>query len=326
MANFYIHLFIFCFIVSSTHAYFLSKRYSRKLAPIVWGEKINWNPKIDNFKLLLSICLFSCPIILLKSLLQINLNNPVVNYTSFGLITTINIFCIWFDLKKNDTNKGVSELKKTLISEDLEKLKIKQNVLEDISNNTIKKVNNNYKEVLNLKKETLENLSHIKQDILIIRKETKKNKFQITENFNMINNEISKIKEKLKPQKKVSDIRDKKINKVKSEFKKLVNDLRNFDYYDDKNSVLINKFHGISELESYQILVIFFQRYYNIPEDKTKNIIYNIFNNHFSISLNNGINSGNWANFKKKVLDDIENQTFFSDLMLNYNKTHSTVE
>ena len=254
-----------------------------------------------------------------------------------------------FELKHTELEKTSTDInlklnnnsyKNEIFEKDIESLKLKSNQLEHKTINTNSKVDNYYQEIKGIK----EISKKTNQDIIDARKETKKNKSDFDEEFNEVkekinqnkadsnnklketNNEISKIKDKLKPKKRDSDIRDEKINKIKSEFKILVNDLQKFKYYDDKNNVLINNLHGISELESYQILVIFFQRYYNFPEEKTNNIIYDLFNDHFSISLVNGINSGNWTNFKKKILDDIENQTFYSDLMLNHNKRHSTVE
>jgi hypothetical protein len=331
----YITLYLICIILSLSHIGLFSKRYTEKLAPYLWNDKTNWNPNIDRLKLLLSLTLLIFPIMLLKSFFKYNSNNIYFNYTGFSLLIILLIFCFWLDLKKInsikkitffskkiETEEDFSTQKIDLIKKDLYKLNIKHNKLEEISTNTICKINSNYEEMLNFNNKTLKNVSDISLDIVKIKQENKKDKSNLTHSFK----EISKIKEKLKPKKRVSDIRDERINKIKSEFKILVNDLQNFEHYENKKRVLINNFYGIKELEIYQILVIFFQRYYNISEHQTRNIIYDLFNNHFSISLDNGINSGNWSDFKKKILNDIENQTFYSDLILNYNKIHSTVE
>jgi hypothetical protein len=327
----YISLYIIFIIISLSYAGIVSKRYTEKLVPYLWNDKTNWNPNIDRLKLLLSSTLFISPIIFFKSFIKYNSSNIYFNYLGFSILIILLTFCFWFDLKKINHMKEIKIFNKKNDTADefknnLEKLKVKQDKLEFISRDIISKVDNNHNEVLNFKEDTLDNFSDVEKGVSKIRKETKENRLYFTENFNVINNELSKIKDKSKPKKRVSDIRDEKINKIKSEFEILVNDLRKFEYYDDGNSLLLNNSHGISELESYQILVVFFQRYYNFPEEKTNNIIYNLFNDHFSISLVNGINSGNWNNFKNKILDDIENQIFYSDLILNHNKIHSTVE
>ena len=335
----YITLYIIFIIISLSYAGLVSKRYTEKLAPYLWNDKINWNPNVDRFKLLLSFVLFTSPIALFKAFINYNSSNIYFNYTGFFVLIILLIFCLWFDLKKiksikeikifskkDDTSSDVHELKTHSLTDYLEKLKAKQDKLEETSNVTISEIDKNYKEVLNFKEETLDKLSQNILSVRKIKKEVGENKVYFTESFNLVNKEISKIEEKLKPKKRISDTRDAKINQIRYEFQILVNDLRNFENYDDKNRILINNSYEISELESYQILLIFFQRFYNFPNDKTNNIIYNLLNEHFSISLVNGINSGNWSNFKKTILNDIENQLFYSDLILNYNKIHSTVE
>ncbi|MDD7914781.1 McrB family protein [Polaribacter ponticola] len=223
----YITLYFTCIIASLSHIYLVSKRNTEKLAPYIWNDNSHWNPNIDRLKLLFSAVLIVSPVLLLKSLIKFNSNNIYFNYTGFSLIILLIIFCFWFDLKKinsikeikifskkDDTSSDAHELKNSSLINDLESLKVKQDKIDSISMDIISKVDGNYKETLNFKKETLDNLSVIKKDLLKTRKEAKENKTSCTESFKLVNNEISKIKEKSKPKKRDSLKREENINQI----------------------------------------------------------------------------------------------------------------
>jgi hypothetical protein len=327
----YISLYIIFIIVSLSYAGIVSKRYTEKLVPYLWNDKTNWNPNVDRLKLLLSSTLFISPIILFKSFIKYNSSNIYFNYLGFSILIILLTFCFWFDLKKinhmkevkifnkkNDTGIEADEFKNNL-----EKIKVKQDKLESISIDIISKVDYSYNEVLNFKEETLDNLSDIEKDVLKIRKETKENKSSYTNNFKLINDEISKIKGNSKSKKRETLKRSENINRIESEFEILISDLNKFPHFDSNKKVILNKKYKITELQAYQILLLFFQNKYKFSPKNTNEIIYSLFNKYFGnlTEVKKGditnMNKGNWKEYKnRKHLSNVKNEELYSQLNL----------
>lgn len=336
----YITLYLICLFASITHLGLISKRYSVKLAPFILNGKIDWNPNIDKLKLMLTSVFFICPLILFKTFTEFNFENLYINYIGLSFIIILIIYCIWFDIKKVNHmkenkifGKNDSTKKNNYIKETSEKL----SELENNSIITSSKVDNYHQEVIGLKKQTIT----INKNILEVTKETKKNKSDFDKVFNEVkekinqnkadsnkkfketNDEISKIKDKAKPKKRDTLKRRENINRIESEFKILISDLNKFPNYERKQKVLSYKKDKLTDLQTYQILLLFFQNKYNFNPKNTNEIIYSLFNKYFGnlTDIKKGditiMNKGNWKEYKlRKHLTDVENEELYSQLNL----------
>ncbi|WP_343330508.1 hypothetical protein [Polaribacter staleyi] len=231
--------------------------------------------------------------------------------------------------------------KNNLLEKKLESLKLTSNKLERKTININSKIDNSNQEIINLKKTVIKT----SQNIIEVTKETKKNKSDFNKglnevkekinqnkadsnkNFKETNNEISKIKDKAKPKERDTLKRRENINRIESEFNILISDLNKFPNYDSKQKVLSYKKDKLTALQTYQILLLFFQNKYNFNTKNTNEIIYSLFNKYFGnltdikkddITI---MNKGNWKEYKlRKHLTDVENEELYSQLNLYIKK------
>lgn len=318
MTNYYVPLFLLFIGVYLIQIGIFSKRYTEKLAPYFWNGRINWDPNVDRLKLLLSLAFLIAPGTLMKSFIKFNSNNAIFNYSVFLIIISLILFLIWFDIKKI----APFTLTKKIIKGKTEDLSLKLNELfkkfEDLSS----KVSHIEKTSIDTKKESC--CTKIEVDNL-------KNSFdsfkKSSEQFdNNIKKEISMIKKKLEPKERNSKTIEKRKEAIKNKFEIFKKELKSLENFDNESKLLLFSNYDTKEITSYQILLVFFQDYYDISKSNTREIIYRLFNEYFSISSQNGLNSGNWGYFKNNHLCDVQNFKLYSDLRLNHNKFHSDSE
>ncbi|AZJ36602.1 hypothetical protein [Tenacibaculum singaporense] len=318
MTNYYVPLFLLFIGVYLIQIGIFSKRYTEKLAPYFWNGKINWDPNVDRLKLLLSLAFLITPGTLMKSFIKFNSNNAIFNYSVFLIIISLILFLIWFDIKKI----APFTLAKKIIKGKTEDLNIKLNELFKKFEGLSSEVSHIEKTTINIQKKAFLTKSDI-EDLKNSFDSFKKSSEQFD---NDIKKEISIIKKNLEPKKRNSITIERRKEAIKKKFEIFKKELEVFSNFDSENNLILFNSYDIYEVTSYQILLVFFQDYYNIPKKNTREIIYRLFNDYFSISAKNGLNSGNWDYFKNNHLSDVQNFTLYSDLILNHNKFHSDSE
>jgi len=106
---------------------------------------------------------------------------------------------------------------------------------------------------------------------------------------------------------------------IHKQFNKLTSDLNKFsDFSREKKQFNIKKY-GISNLQSFQILLEFFRKNYDIPQNTYNTNIYPFFNNYFQTE-DQTLKCNNWTQFKVNHLEDIENNSFYNELSYNLKK------
>ncbi|MBO3097620.1 hypothetical protein [Gelidibacter pelagius] len=157
----------------------------------------------------------------------------------------------------------------------------------------------------------------------ILKKEiqsTKEELVKTSENTHKIEKEVEDLKKKTIVKPRESQKRQQRIDKIEAGFKLFISELESFPDYNAKEKTIDYKKFELTELQSYQTLVEFFKRNYDVPQDKTYSAMFRIFNSHFNIKERD-LHSNNWQDFNIRLLPDIENNYLFNDLSLIRNKS-----
>lgn len=312
MTNYYVPLFLLFIGIYLIQIGVFSKRYTEKLAPFLWNEKINWNPNVDRLKLLFSSILLITPAVIMKSFIRLNSNNTIFNYTSFGIILTMILFFIWFDIKKI----APFTLTKKIIKEKTEDFSNKLNEFIKKIDELKSRVSDIEKTTSNIQKKSYEAKSEI-DDLKNNFESFKKYSDQLSSE---IKEDISLIKKKLEPKKRRLIKKEQNELKIKRNFPKLVEDLENhFPFYNKELKSIDYKKFDLTELQTYQILLIFFKRNYELNIDKINNTIYPFFNNYFKMECEMKMN--NWTQYGAKQENKIEENELYNDLYFYLKKS-----
>lgn len=312
MTNYYVPLFLLFIGIYLIQIGVFSKRYTEKLAPFLWNEKINWNPNVDRLKLLFSSILLITPAVIMKSFIRLNSSNTIFNYTSFGIILTMILFFIWFDIKKI----APFTLTKKIIKEKTEDFSNKLNEFIKKIDELKSRVSDIEKTTSNIQKKSYEAKSEI-DDLKNNFESFKKYSDQLSSE---IKEDISLIKKKLEPKKRRLIKKEQNELKIKRNFPKLVEDLENhFPFYNKELKSIDYKKFDLTELQTYQILLIFFKRNYELNIDKINNTIYPFFNNYFKMECEMKMN--NWTQYGAKQENKIEENELYNDLYFYLKKS-----
>ncbi|MDW5288857.1 hypothetical protein [Formosa sp. PL04] len=316
-----------------------------------WVNDRNYNSHVIFLKLCVSIFLVSCPILFYKTYTSFSFQNESLNIVFLLALITLTCYLIYFnknkvwsdknnlnvkgwipvskridknnekiedcikkqhldnselDTYKRNTSKSITDLNQTCIKR--EKIEVKHELaiknLDTNQNYTDKRVS-----VLEIAR-TKTNKTVLKHELSIKSLDTNQN----YTHKNITDLKISFDKSQSK-NKRVSSDKEEKCIKIENEFNKLLEDLETSSEYNSKNKTLNYKGNDLTELQAYQTLVIFFKDNYDVPKEKFNNVIFKIFNSHFSIK-NTQLQSSNWSDFRNRLLPDIENNTFYSNLCL----------
>ncbi|WP_417785511.1 hypothetical protein [Tenacibaculum sp.] len=312
MTNYYVPLFLLFIGVYLIQIGIFSKRYTEKLAPYFWNGRINWNPNVDRLKLLVSLTFLIAPGTLMKSFIKFNSNNAVFNYSVFLVIISLILFLIWFDIKKI----APFTLTKKIIKGKTEDLNIKLNELFKKFEGLNSEVTHIEKTTINIQKKSFQTKSDI-EDLRNSFDSFKKSSEQFD---NDIKKEMSLIKKKLEPKKRKLIKKEQNELKIKRNFPKLIEDLENhFPFYNKELKSIDYKKFDFTELQAYQILLIFFKRNYDLNIDKINNTIYPFFNNYFKMECNMKMN--NWTQYGAKQENKIEENELYNDLYFYIKKS-----
>jgi hypothetical protein len=288
----YYYFFAIIGILIFINSHLVAKNYTPYLVSYIINDGSHWNPNSDRLKLTLIITFLIAPIVLFRMLLNYNSESQTFNSICLSGIILIMIYSVLMIKKviksdfnalskENITNKNDKFINR--VKEDIVIIKDNQNKFEFTFVNLLNKITNTQK--------------GIKTEVQNIK------------------NEILEIKKTTQSKRRESQKREDRINKISDKFEIFKKDLLLFSKYNAEKKLIVLDNYDITELQGYQILLIFFQRQYNIPKDKTRNIIYDLFNAYFSISLENGMHANNWGHFKDNHLGDIRNQKLYSDLL-----------
>lgn len=312
MTNYYVPLFLLFIGIYLIQIGVFSKRYTEKLVPFLWNEKINWDPNVDRLKLLFSSILLITPAVIMKSFIRLNSSNTIFNYTSFGIILTMILFFIWFDIKKI----APLTLTKKIIKEKTEDFSNKLNEFIKKIDELKSRVSDIEKTTSNIQKKSYEAKSEI-DDLKNNFESFKKYSDQLSSE---IKEDISLIKKKLEPKKRRLIKKEQNELKIKRNFPKLVEDLENhFPFYNKELKSIDYKKFDLTELQTYQILLIFFKRNYDLNIDKINNTIYPFFNNYFKMECEMKMN--NWTQYGAKQENKIEENELYNDLYFYLKKS-----
>lgn len=309
MTNYYTELLLLFYGITLTHIGLVTKRYTKIITPYFLNGETNWNPDIDRLKMLFTIVFLFTPVILMKYFIQYGSGNTVINYSGLGIIISFTLFCLWFDLKKIRTmksSKTITKNKPETLHNPLDKIKNSITSLNSKLDKNIEKTSTNSNQIMNIQSQVISNSNKNTLDLEYLKKD------------------FVEIKNKIEPKKRKSSVRDKKIKEVGLGFEILKKDLEKFSNYDRNKKILKFKKYNMHELQAYQVLLLFFKNNYDIPQDKTNNIIYTFFNSYFKIETK--MKKNNWTQFSKKHLDNVENFGLYSDLIFYVKKKNSTVD
>jgi len=104
-------------------------------------------------------------------------------------------------------------------------------------------------------------------------------------------------------------------------FKELILDINKREFFDSEKKCFKLDKYGIEPLQSFQILLLYFGKEYNLNQNTTKQHIYDLFNDYFNLE-GKTMTSKNWKNYSELIeLEDDNNKKhigkykFYNDLL-----------
>ncbi|WP_435255348.1 hypothetical protein [Tenacibaculum sp. A30] len=117
-------------------------------------------------------------------------------------------------------------------------------------------------------------------------------------------------------------------NKLEVAFNKLLQDLKNRSFYDSINRKFNLREYKITPLQSFQILILYFEKEYKLNQNTKKQHIYNLFNSYFDME-GQILTSKNWCDYSELIQQGYEKgnihirkHQFYNDLLKLDKKNH----
>lgn len=283
--------------------------------------------------IVISSILFSLPLIFLNFYKSLEYTSALSDSIFLISLTSVTIFLILLNKKVIWSKKFRKPLNPTTnAEEEIRKLKIEvANKIEEnkhVSNNIVTSFNQKFlqteKITLNNRNEIVSlswNLYHAKRELQNTAFTVFKNHTKSESELEQIEKQVQNLTKKVTSKPRESKRLDEKEDIIYKQFTSLIEDLRRDypNYNHQERSLEGFSKYDLTELQAYQTLIAYFRENYNVPLENTLASMFRIFNDHFNIREKK-LKSNNWSDFKNRLLPEMENNTFYSDLCLFINK------